>query len=48
LHSADNALYAMKANRNLEDGESLLDNPLGKQGAGEWQSAEKGKRRTIR
>ena len=48
LHSADNALYAMKANHNSEDGESLLDNPLDKQGAGEWQSAEKGKRRTSR
>jgi len=48
LHSADNALYAMKANRNLEDGESSLDDPCGKQGAGEWQSGEKGSLRIIR
>ncbi|HKV29303.1 MAG TPA: GGDEF domain-containing protein [Candidatus Acidoferrales bacterium] len=48
LHSADNALYAMKSNRDPEHGESLFDDSRGKQGAGEWQAEEKGRRRTTR
>lgn len=48
LHSADNALYAMKENRDLGNGESLPGDSRGKQGAGEWQSEERGKRRITR
>jgi len=48
LNSADNALYAMKENRDLGNGESLLGNSRGKQGAGQWESEEKQKRRITR
>ncbi|MHB8755012.1 MAG: GGDEF domain-containing protein [Candidatus Acidiferrales bacterium] len=48
LHSADNALYAMKENRCAGNGESSLGNSRGKQGDGEWQSEGRGKRRITR